>query len=87
MCSRYVTLVQIEPHLRCYDVKKPAEFDSQLCFISILTVATPEKHFCLMNTSFYVSSVHIFLHLYLIGFWKQVIKKRKKNSFILSLAV
>lgn len=48
---------------------------------SVLSSVTPEKHFCLINTSFYIFSVHVFLHLYLTRFWKQVIKK-KKNLLI-----
>lgn len=66
-------------------VKNLLGFDSQLCVISKSTCTTPEKHFCLMNTSFSVFSVHIFLHLYLNGFWKHVsrfFKKKQKNNVI-----
>lgn len=72
---------------RCLDwgEKKPAELQLSGVFCRDVISHNLEKHFCLTSTTLYVSSVHVFSHLYLTtdflfgncSLWKQ----KKKNSF------
>lgn len=62
---------------------KPAELWLSGAFCRDVISRSLEKHFCLTSTTFYVSSVHVFSHLYLTNdflFWELFIVKTKQHT-------
>lgn len=64
--------------------KRPAELWLSGAFCRDVISRNLKKHFCLTSTTFYVSSVHVFWHLYLTNdflFGNCSLWKWKKNGF------